>query len=223
MYPAKSLGPGQCMFFSEQMKTEAFEKMTIENGLRDALRKNQLRLHYQPKFDVPTGAIRGAEALLRWDHPQLGAISPAKFIPIAEESGLIKQINSWVVASACEQINAWSEKGIEIPIAVNMSAAEFLLGDPVALLVETCRTFDVEPTMLEVEVTESILMSDVAKATEALNRLNELGFGISVDDFGTGYSSLAYLKRFNVDALKIDRSFVSDVGKDADDSATAAP
>ncbi len=219
MYQAKSMGPGRFTLFSEQMKTDAFEKMTIENGLRDALRENRLQLHYQPKFDVATGSVNGAEALLRLDHPQLGPISPAKFIPIAEESGLIKQVNQWVVASACRQINEWSEKGINIPIAVNMSAVEFLHGDPVNLLVDTCRTFDVDPSMLEVEVTESTLMSNVAKATEALNRLNELGFGLSVDDFGTGYSSLAYLKRFNVDALKIDRSFVADVGTDSDDSA----
>jgi len=219
MYEAKSMGPGQFTFFSEKMKTDAVEKMTLENGLRDALRENCLRLHYQPKFDVATGSVRGAEALLRWDHPTLGPISPAKFIPIAEESGLIKQVNQWVVASACRQINDWSKKGIVIPVAVNMSAVEFLHGDPVTLLVNACRSFDVDHSMLEVEVTESTLMSNVSKSTEALNRLKELGFGLSVDDFGTGYSSLAYLKRFNVDALKIDRSFVADVASDSDDSA----
>lgn len=219
MYKAKSMGPGQFTFFSTQMKTEAFEKMTIENGLRDALRGDQLQLHYQPKFDVATGTMTGAEALLRWDHPQLGPLSPTKFIPIAEESGLIKQVNQWVVASACRQISEWADIGIEIPIAVNMSAVEFLHGDPVALLVDACRTFNVQPSMLEIEVTESTLMSNVAKATEALNCLNELGFGLSVDDFGTGYSSLAYLKRFNLDVLKIDQSFVADVASDPDDSA----
>ncbi|MGI9248852.1 MAG: putative bifunctional diguanylate cyclase/phosphodiesterase, partial [Woeseiaceae bacterium] len=198
MYQAKSLGPGQFAFFSEQMKTEAFEKMAIENGLRDALREDQLTLRYQPKFDVATGTVNGAEALLRWDHPELGTVLPEKFIPIAEESGLIRQVNQWVVASACRQINEWYEKGIDIPVAVNMSAVEFLHGDPVGLLVDTCRTFDVCPSKLEIEVTESTLMSNVAKATDALNRLNELGFSLSVDDFGTGYSSLAYLQRFNV-------------------------
>lgn len=219
MYQAKSKGPGQFTFFSTQMKTEALEKMTIENELRNALRKNELYLYYQPKFDVATNTVSGAEALLRWDHPQLGPLSPTKFIPIAEESGLIKQVNLWVVASACRQIKEWAEVGIEIPIAVNISPVEFLHGDPVGMLVDTCRTFDVDPSMLEIEVTESTLMSNVAKATEALNRLNELGFGLSVDDFGTGYSSLAYLKRFNVDALKIDQSFVADVASNSDDSA----
>ncbi len=219
MYRAKSMGPGQYTFFSEQMKTQALEKMSIENGLRDALREDQLDLHYQPKFDVTTGAVTGAEALLRWNHPQLGPISPAQFIPIAEESGLIRQIHHWVVTSACRQITAWSEKGIQVPVAINVSAVEFLHGEPVALLVEACESHGVPPSMLEVEVTESTLMSNVAKASEALNELNELGFGVSVDDFGTGYSSLAYLKRFNVDALKIDRSFVADVAKDSEDSA----
>ncbi|MGI9232358.1 MAG: two-component system response regulator [Woeseiaceae bacterium] len=219
MYRAKSMGPGRYTFFSEQMKTQALEKMSIENGLRDALREDQLELHYQPKFDVATGEVEGAEALLRWNHPQLGSVSPAKFIPIAEESGLIKQINQWVVASACRQITEWSEKSIQVPVAVNLSAVEFLHGDPVGLLVETCNSFGVPPSMLAVEVTESTLMSNVTKATEALNHLNELGFGVSVDDFGTGYSSLAYLKRFNVDALKIDQSFVADVASDSEDSA----
>ncbi len=219
MYWAKATGPGQYTFFSEQMKTQALEKMSIENGLRDALREDQLDLHYQPKFDVNTGAVTGAEALLRWTHPQLGPISPAKFIPIAEESGLIKQVHQWVVTSVCRQITEWSDKGIDVPVAVNVSAVEFLHGDPVALLVDACESYGVSPSSLDVEVTESTLMSNVAKATEALNQLNELGFRVSVDDFGTGYSSLAYLKRFNVDALKIDRSFVADVAKDPEDGA----
>ena len=219
MYQSKAEEPGQYKFFSEQMKTEAIEKVAIENGLREALKQDGLQLHFQPKFDVARGKITGAEALLRWTDPRLGSIPPGRFIPIAEESGLIRQVNRWVISSACRQIVAWRETNIDIPIAINMSAIEFLHGDPVSLLVDVCESYDVNPSMLEIEITESTLMANVSKATQALNRLNELGFRLSVDDFGTGYSSLAYLKRFNVDVLKIDQSFVTDVANDADDAA----
>jgi EAL domain-containing protein (putative c-di-GMP-specific phosphodiesterase class I) len=220
MYRAKDLGRNNYQFYSAQMNKHTFERLAMESSLRRAVERNEFLLHYQPKLDLRTGAIAGVEALVRWQHPDWGMVSPAQFIPLAEETGLIVQIGEWVLRTACEQSRKWREEGIPaLRIAVNLSARQFaqktLLRDVGRIIAESGLT----PESLELEITESLVMHNPEQATQTLEELKAMGISLSIDDFGTGYSSLSYLKRFPLDCVKIDRSFIKDIPVDADDMA----
>ena len=209
-------------FFSESMSRWAFERLTLEQSLRDALRNRELVVYYQPRIDIETRAIIGMEALVRWIHPQFGLVSPGQFIPLAEETGLIVPIGEWILREACRQNAAWREMGLpRIRVSVNLSPVQFRKP---TLHESVCSALDdvgLDADGLELEVTESLLMNDPAETAGVLGRLKSRGIHISIDDFGTGYSSLSYLKRFPINALKIDRSFVTDVTSNPDDAAIA--
>jgi diguanylate cyclase (GGDEF)-like protein/PAS domain S-box-containing protein len=219
MYQAKETGRRSYQFFKPSMTVRAVERQSIEEGLRRALEQREFALHYQPKIDMNTGAIIGAEALLRWSHPVRGSVSPAQFIPIAEACGLILPIGQWVLREACEQARAWVDAGLPVTtMAVNVSALEFrnesFLQGLLAILGET----GLDPRSLELELTESVLMERAESAVFILEALRELGVKVAIDDFGTGYSSLSYLRKFPIDALKIDQSFVRHLGTTGHDS-----
>jgi len=222
MYYAKREGRNGSQFYTEAMNASALKRMTMENYLRRAIERGELALHYQPQIDIATRGVVGVEALLRWSSRELGPISPAEFIPIAEESGLILTIGDWVLRTACAQCKAWHEGGIALGrVAVNVSVHQFAQdGFPArvaAILAET----GLEPEALELEITESVLMKDGEVALTTLRALKALGVKLAIDDFGTGYSSLSYLKRFPIDHLKIDRTFVCAINTDPDDQAIA--
>ncbi len=222
MYRAKEQGRNNFQFYGQGMNVQAMERLMLENSLRHALERGELLLHYQPKVDLQNGAMLGMEALLRWQHPEMGMISPASFIPLAEETGLIVPIGTWVLHTACARNKAWQEAGFApISVAVNLSARQFWQQD----LVETVRAVlsetRLDPAFLELEITESLLMHNAEEASATLKKLKAMGIRLSIDDFGTGYSSLSYLKRFPIDTLKIDRSFVRDIISDPDDAAIA--
>jgi len=220
MYRAKQLGRNNFQFYTTEMNARSGENLHLENSLRHALEREEFLLHYQPKADLRTGAISGVEALMRWQHPEFGMVSPAKFIPLLEETGLITQTGEWVIRTACEQIRAWRRDGVApVPISVNVSGRQFQHKDLVQSIVGMITQAAIDPAMIEVELTESSLMMNPHEASLVLRSLKEFGVQISVDDFGTGYSSLAYLKRFRIDTLKIDKSFVQDVTHDHDDAA----
>jgi EAL domain-containing protein (putative c-di-GMP-specific phosphodiesterase class I) len=218
MYQAKENGRQRYQFFMPTMNVRAVERQSLEEGLRRALKRQEFVLYYQPKINLRTGAIAGAEALIRWAHPTQGLVSPTQFIPIAEDCGLILPIDNWVLREACEQARAWVDAGLPVmTMAVNVSATE-LQGENFreglfAILKET----GLDPRSLEVELTESVLMKHAESAASLLQTLRDRGVKVSVDDFGTGYSSLSYLHRFAVDALKIDQSFVSQITSAGDD------
>ncbi len=202
------------------MNSNVTECLNLENELRRALENDELSMNYQPKYCAKTLEHSGAEALLRWFHPERGEIPPTAFIPIAEESGLITELGRWVADNVCEQISSWQYFGFSPgPIAINISGQEFGLGDPVATLTEAIRKADIPASALELEITETVLMSDIRSVMVALHALREEGFSLAVDDFGTGYSSLRYLQKFPVDVLKIDSSFVHDVERNTDSRA----
>lgn len=230
MYYAKKLGKNNYQFFTPEMNRLAQNHMKLEKNLRQAIERNEFVLHYQPQMDVETGAVIGVEALIRWFCPQLGAVAPGEFIPFAEETGLIVPIGAWVLKTACAQARYWQQNGLPIRIAVNLSSRQFhqvqhqqqnrhpLLDAVLNALNET----GLPPNLLELEITEGILMQHLDTTMEILNTLKEIGVRLSVDDFGTGYSSLSYLKRFPIDMLKIDKSFVSDITTDPSDKAIVA-
>lgn len=223
MYSAKSQGRNNFQFYSKAMNASAAEQLSLENDLRKALSKNQLLLHYQPKVDALTGALIGAEALLRWRHPQRGMIPPSDFIPIAEETGLIVPIGEWVIRTACEQNGQWQRAGLSpVPVAVNLAAPNFRHAGLAGLIEHALAEAQIEPGLLELELTESILMRDIDATVQTLDKLKSMGLTLAIDDFGTGYSSLSYLKRFPIDALKIDRSFIMDVVSNQNDAAIAS-
>ena len=220
MYQAKQQGKNNFQFYSEKLNAESLERLTLELGLRHALERNEFRLHYQAKRDIRSGQITGMEALLRWEHPDLGLIAPMQFIPVAEETGLIVPIGKWVLRTACLQNIAWQQQGLpHLGIAVNLTARQFvddnLLTDLAAILAET----GMEAGLLELEIAESLLMQDVKRALQVLNGLKKLKIRIAIDDFGIGYSSLSALKQFPLDSIKIDRSFIRDVTSVAEDKA----
>lgn len=219
MYRAKAVGRNTYHFFDEQMNVEAVEQLRLRNGLRRALDRDELVLHYQPQIDLRSGAVDGVEALIRWRHPELGMISPARFIPVAEESGLIVPIGQWVLREACRQAAAWQHSGFEVSVAVNLSALQFKRDDLEQSVIHALEESGLAPALLELELTESILISDTPRVLATVKRLKALGVQLSIDDFGTGYSSLSYLKRFEVDRLKIDQSFVRDLATDREDAA----
>jgi len=223
MYQAKENGRQSFRFFKPAMNVRAVERQSIEESLRRALERNEFALNYQPKIDLRTGAITGAEALLRWTHPTHGLVSPARFIPVAEDCGLILPIGAWVLREACAQARAWVDAGLPVAtMAVNVSAMEFrnenFLGNLTAILTET--GFD--PRSLELELTESVLMKRAESTASILQSVRERGVQVAVDDFGTGYSSLSYLRKFPVDALKIDQSFVRQIGDGEDTTLVTA-
>ena len=209
MRAAKEAGRNTFRFFTGQHGSHAAEQLLIRNGLHNALLRNEFILHYQPQLDLTTGRIVGAEALVRWLHPEQGMVPPGKFIPVAEESGLIVPIGEWVLYEACRQLAQWRAEGLgELVVAVNLSGVEFKRGNLVDSVTHTLARTGLPPTCLELELTESMLMHDVENVISTLQRLKALGVRLSIDDFGTGYSCLSYLTRFDVDTLKIDQSFV---------------
>ncbi len=219
MSSAKHLGRNNFQFFTAGMNLEVQDRMLIEAGLRTAIQRNELSLVFQPKIDLATRRIFGAEALLRWNHPKLGMISPSRFVPVAEEAGLVGQIGEWVLHTACRQIREWQDAGYSLQVAVNVSARQFQEYDLAELVMDIMRDTGALAKNLEIELTESAVMSDAESSIVTLERLSALGVQIAIDDFGTGYSSLSYLKRLPLDLLKIDQSFVRDISSDPDDAA----
>ena len=219
MSTAKHLGRNNFQFFTAGMNQEVQDRMLIEAGLRSAIHRNELSLVFQPKIDLATRRIFGAEALLRWKHPKLGMISPARFVPVAEEAGLVGQIGEWVLHTACRQIRQWQDAGHALQVAVNVSARQFQDYDVAELVKDIMRDTGVMASNLEIELTESAVMNDAEASIVTLERLAALGVQIAIDDFGTGYSSLSYLKRLPLDVLKIDQSFVRDISSDPNDAA----
>ncbi len=220
MYRAKEQGRNTFQFYSDQFNVHSVERLTLESQLRGALQRDELVVHYQPVFDARTGVVSGMEALVRWQHPEAGLLAPGKFIGIAEETGLVVPIGEWVLSQACMQQRLWAEQGLPpVRVAVNLSPRQFvhrhLIDDIMKVLAETkCDT-----RYLELEITESTVMHNAPHAIALLTQLKQMGIRIAIDDFGTGYSSLAYLKRFPIDSLKIDRSFVADVPQDPGNTA----
>jgi diguanylate cyclase (GGDEF)-like protein len=218
MYRAKATGRNSYLYYSPSMNVQTEERLQLELDLRHALERGEFLLHYQPKVEIATGLITGIEALLRWKHPLRGLISPLDFIPLAEETGLIVPIGEWVLATACARNKAWQDQGLtKLSVAVNLSARQF--ADPMLLpkLTRIIHASGLDPSSLELEITESVVMSQGECAVAALAKLKSIGVQIAIDDFGTGYSSLAYLKRFPIDTLKVDRSFVRDIPSDSGD------
>ncbi len=209
MYHAKERGKNNFQFYQADMNASALQRLELESDLRHALEQNEFRLYYQPQFSGDGKRLTGAEALLRWQHPQRGLVPPNDFIPVLEELGLVVQVGDWVLRESCRQLAEWHEAKIRVPkISVNLSARQFAEGDLDRRIAQIIEQSGVAPACLELELTESILMEDVANAMQTLTSLKKLGVGIAIDDFGTGYSSLNYLKQFPIDVLKIDRSFV---------------
>lgn len=220
MYRAKHDGRNNYRFFTQEMQVRSARALQLENALRHALERDQLRLHYQPQVSLQDGSIIGAEALLRWQHPELGIIPPAEFIPIAENSGQILRIGEWVLRTATHQMKSWMDNGLEpMIIAVNLSAIQFRHPNLPELITQILDEVQLLPQYLELELTEGVSMDDPLGAIAVMDRLHDRGIRMSIDDFGTGYSSLSYLKRFKVYKLKIDQSFVRDITDDPDDKA----
>ena len=222
MYRAKDSGRNAYRLYTADLQVRVTERLTLEGMLRRALERGELALHYQPQVDLRTNRIFGCEALLRWNQPDLGMVGPAKFIPLAEETGLIVPIGEWVVRTACLQTKAWQNAGLPaITVAVNISARQFREANLLQLVAKILAETGLDPAQLELEVTESVIMHDAQYVIATLQAFRDMGVRLSVDDFGTGYSSLSYLKRFPVDRLKIDQSFVRDITADPDDAAIA--
>ena len=220
MYQAKARGKNNFQFYTAALAAQSALLFALETDLRHAIERNELVLHYQPKFDIASGAMRGVEALVRWQHPQRGLVPPGEFIPIAEDSGLIVPLGRWVLNAACRQLERWRAAGLAVPrCAINLSARQFASETLIDDVLEALSASGIPAALLEVEITESVLMADPDRAHATLQRLHKLGVHIAIDDFGTGYSSLAYLKRFPAQTLKIDRSFVSGLPLDRDDAA----
>jgi predicted signal transduction protein with EAL and GGDEF domain len=215
MYHAKQKGKAAYQYYSEAMNVASVERITLQSGLRRALEHKQLQLHYQPQIDVKSGGIIGAEALLRWEHPERGFVSPATFIPLAEETGLILPIGEWVFKEACSQLVAWQREGLpEIPVSINVSGVQFSRQDVCRVAQKALDETGLKPSMLGIEITETAMMSVRDRAAELLTGLRKIGISLSLDDFGTGYSSLSYLKNFPINVLKIDRTFVKEILSD---------
>jgi len=219
MYQAKENGRQSYQFFKPAMNVRAVERQSIEENLRRALERQEFALHYQPKINLRTGEISGAEALLRWMHPVRGPVSPAQFIPVAEDCGLILPIGQWVLREACKQARAWADAGLPLPtMAVNISSMEFREDKFIESVFTTLSETGLDPKSLELELTESVLMKRAESAASVLKTLRARGVQIAVDDFGTGYSSLSYLRKFPINALKIDQSFVRQITSTPDDT-----
>jgi len=215
MYRAKEKGRNNFQFWTPEMEDSSHRRLSMETELRKAVERCELELHYQPKLDFATGEITGVEALLRWQHAEMGMVSPAQFVPIAEETGLIMPLGEWLLSEACRQIGAWHRAGhTGITVAVNISACQFHQGHMPDLVFDSLKRYGLTGEALELEITESVFMQGFAQTRKALSALRASGIRVSIDDFGTGYSSLSYLQRFPVDTVKIDRSFVSNLPGD---------
>jgi diguanylate cyclase (GGDEF)-like protein/PAS domain S-box-containing protein len=220
MYQAKYTGRNNYQFFRPEMNANALERQSVETDLRQAVARQEFLLNYQPKVDLATGRVVGVEALIRWQRPRHGVILPARFIPIAEESGLILPIGRWALDSACQQARAWQDEGLPpVSVAINVSAVELRAKDFLSSVQQILEHTRLEPRFLELELTETFMMQDWKSIAEILRALKGLGVRIALDDFGTGYSSLSYMKRFPIDSLKIDQSFVRDMTTDSDDAS----
>lgn len=218
MYFAKRRGPGTYAYFDPQMTTAARQRFAVEQQMRGALQRGEFSVHYQPLFDVDNGTLAGFEALLRWTNPELGMVAPAEFIPIAEETGLIGELGAWVLRTACVQTKAWRDQGLPpVRLAVNVSSQQFASREFPRLVAAIVRESGIDPSYLELEITESVLMKDEAWAKQAFVLLKSIGVSLAIDDFGTGYSSLGRLRHLPVDRLKIDKSFVTNVIDCAED------
>ncbi|MGH8808403.1 MAG: EAL domain-containing protein [Noviherbaspirillum sp.] len=223
MYRAKDAGRNNFQFYAHEMNSRALDRLRMESGLRRALARDEFVLHYQPQMDIVTGRVIGVEALLRWAPPDQSMVFPGDFIPVAEETGLIVAMGEWVLRTACAQKRAWQESGMfqSVKMAVNLSARQFKQQEIVKVVSRVLEQTGCRPEWLELEITESVIMENPEAAAETLRKLSAMGVHLSIDDFGTGYSSLSYLKRFPIDALKLDKSFVRDITTDADDAAIA--
>ncbi len=223
LYHAKNAGRGRFAFYNADLNAQAIRRKDLETALRMAVTDDiGLHLKYHPKVDIVQSEVVGVEALLRWSHETYCEVSPVEFIPIAETLGLIVEIGDWVLRKSCEQILKWRALGLPpVPIAVNLSAVQFKRTDLVKAVGKLIGEFQIEPSWLELEITESMIMDNVEETVAALHGLHDIGVSLAIDDFETGHSCLAYLKRFPMDKLKIDRSFVNDVVDDADDAAIA--
>jgi EAL domain-containing protein (putative c-di-GMP-specific phosphodiesterase class I) len=220
MYRAKEQGRNRFVFFSAELQSHTPEKLSLEAGLRHGLERKEFRVHYQPKIDMASGEITGVEALLRWQHPELGLLLPEKFIHLAEETGLIIPIGYWTLREVCARAKTWQAAGLpRLPVAVNLSACQFSQDQLVPQLAEILKETGMHPDLLELEITESMVMRDPEQAVQLMHNLRSMGVRLTIDDFGTGYSSLGYLKRFPINSLKVDRSFVRDLPHSTDDVA----
>lgn len=220
MYHAKSIGKNNYQFYSKALNVAAFESWIWKNSLRHALERREFELYYQPKIEVKSRKICGAEALLRWNHPKKGRVSPAQFIPLCEEIGLIITIGEWIIHTACMQAKIWQDQGLPaLRIAVNLSPLQFRQPDLIKQIRNALDIMELSPDKLELEITESATMEDIDKAIAILGTFNNMGLHLSIDDFGTGYSSLNYLKRFPIHTLKIDQSFIRNLDTSFEDAA----
>lgn len=222
MYRAKERGKNQFCYYTLDFTHEALEKLQLENDLREALKNDEFELYYQPQYELSTGHLTGAEALIRWHHKELGMVSPDKFIPLAENTGLIIPIGNWVMKEACVQMKAWKDAGFDIErIGINVAGQQIQSNDIVKTVSDVLNETRLDPQCLELEITESFIMQQADKAIITLEELQKLGVALAIDDFGTGYSSLSYLKRLPIDRLKIDRSFIKDIPHDTEGKAIA--
>jgi EAL domain-containing protein (putative c-di-GMP-specific phosphodiesterase class I) len=222
LYRAKEHARSSYQFYTTDMNATAFERLVLETQLRKALERGELVVHYQPQVRLDTGEVVGVEALVRWFHGELGLISPAEFIPLAEETGLILELGRWVLGTACAQVRRWQGQGFsELRLGVNLSGRQFQEADLVHGIAQALERTGLDPRDLDLELTESSIMRDPEQAVAKLQALSRLGIRLSIDDFGTGYSSLAHLKRFPIKALKIDQSFIRDITTEPNDAAIA--
>lgn len=222
LYAAKERGRGNYRFYENRMNTVVARRMTIANSLRRAVEREEFVLHYQPQFDVASGRLTGVEALLRWQHPEHGLVSPAQFVHLLEENGLIVQVGAWALHTACAQRQAWQRQGLPLRMSVNLSPRQVRRNQLVHTVREALANTGMDPCWLQLEVTESLLLNNSGETLATLRGLLATGVKLSIDDFGTGYSSLSYLRRFPFHAIKVDRSFVKDIATDADGAAIVA-
>ncbi|CAN7194091.1 EAL domain-containing protein [Rossellomorea sp. LjRoot5] len=221
LYRAKEMGKNNFQIYASSMNIESYKLFQLEKDLRKAIKNNELLLYYQPKVDTKTGSLVGAEALIRWQHPEWGLVSPHEFIPIAEENGLIISITDWVIQTVCEQLREWDRSNVHtVPISINMSPKRFLRNEWMQTMLNIIEETGVDPSLLDLEITESVLIQNEESFISSVKRLKEIGIQFSLDDFGTGFSSLLYLKKFNVDTVKIDRSFIRDYLNESDSEIT---
>jgi len=218
MYLAKEEGKNNFQFYNPNLKSRSFERLTLETNLREALERDEFSLHYQAKLNLKTNAITGVEALIRWQNPALGAISPMQFIPVAEETGLIIPIGRWVLKTACAQNVVWQDQGLpKVCMAVNLSMRQLMDDNLMQDIRTALQDSGLAPNLLELEITESMLMQNPERIIRILTEIKNLGIRLAIDDFGTGYSSLAQIRHFPIDTLKVDRSFIHDLSKNSED------